>query len=232
MKGNLLSKTLVALGFCLLLVILSYFFIDRQVADFAYTHDQQMLDKFFISLTYISSFLFILAPVIIVMAILKLARTGSISKFSNVSLVASINLLVADSIKDDLKYVFGRYWPETWVNNNPSWISNHAYGFHWFKLGQGYQSFPSGHTTIVFAFMSVFWIMYPKLRWLCVVTCGSVVVGLIAMNYHFVSDVLAGAFLGSISGMFAVYFAGLFGKPSQFSTNPEISVGGPTRTRT
>ena len=28
-----------------------------------------------------------------------------------------------------MKYAFGRLWPETWVDNNPSWIHDGAYGF-------------------------------------------------------------------------------------------------------
>ena len=29
-----------------------------------------------------------------------------------------------------LAYAFGRYWPDTWVHDNPSLIRDGAYGFH------------------------------------------------------------------------------------------------------
>jgi hypothetical protein len=54
--------------------------------------------------------------------------------------------------------------------------------------------------------MSVVWVAYPKWRWVCVLACGSVVVGLVGMDYHFVGDVVAGAFLGSVTGMYASHF--------------------------
>ena len=57
-----------------------------------------------------------------------------------------------------LKFVFGRLWPDTWVANNPSFIHDGAYGFYFFHGGRGYASFPSGHTAVTCAVISVLWI--------------------------------------------------------------------------
>jgi len=50
-------------------------------------------------------------------------------------LTASASLVLADQFRDTLAYAFGRYWPDTWTNDNPSLIQNGAYGFHPFHGG-------------------------------------------------------------------------------------------------
>jgi membrane-associated phospholipid phosphatase len=70
--------------------------------------------------------------------------------------------------------------------------------------GAAYQSFPSGHMAATCAVVSVLWIWYPRLRWLVTIAGIAVGVGLIGANYHFLSDVIAGAFIGISIGWMAV----------------------------
>src|SRR5262249_29619175 len=102
----------------------------------------------------------------------------------------------------------GRYWPETWHDDNPSLIGNDVYGFHPFHLGDDLGSFPSGHATRVFGFATVCWLAAPATRALCIIGCPALVMGLVAMNYHLVRDVIAGSFLGAIVGAYAARLAG------------------------
>jgi membrane-associated phospholipid phosphatase len=118
--------------------------------------------------------------------------------------MCSISLIVAETIKSGLKFFFGRLWPDTWVNNNPSFIHDGAYGFYLFHGGGGYASFPSGHTTATCALISVLWILYPGFRPLYGAVVLAVAVGLIGANYHFLSDVIAGGFLGTSTGWMTV----------------------------
>jgi membrane-associated phospholipid phosphatase len=62
-------------------------------------------------------------------------------------------------------------------------------------------SFPSGHTTIITAAATVLWVVCPELKVAWAALVGVVVVGLIAGNYHFVSDVIAGLYLGAGVGL-------------------------------
>ena len=57
----------------------------------------------------------------------------------------SCAILIAGVLTHELKEVFGRAWPETWIDKNPSYFGNGAYGFFPFHGGRGYASFPSGH---------------------------------------------------------------------------------------
>ncbi|WP_131116099.1 phosphatase PAP2 family protein [Lichenihabitans psoromatis] len=115
-----------------------------------------------------------------------------------VILQACVALLVAVMIKDQGKFVFGRLWPETWINNNPSLIGTGAYGFFPFHGGTGWASFPSGHMTAITAPMVA---IQPALRrwwWVTVVPIGLVAIGLFGADYHFVGDMLAGTLLGAV----------------------------------
>ncbi len=53
------------------------------------------------------------------------------------------------------------------------------------------------------AVLSVLWIWYPRLRSLWSIAGLAAGGGLVGLNYHFLSDVLAGAFLGGSIGWMA-----------------------------
>jgi membrane-associated phospholipid phosphatase len=108
-----------------------------------------------------------------------------------------------------LKFLFGRYWPETWIDNNPSLIGNNAYGFHPFSFGSAYGSFPSGHTARLFAVLWVVQVAYPAWRWVCGLVATMVIIGLLGMDYHFVGDIIGGVILGTLVGAYAAFFFSL-----------------------
>jgi membrane-associated phospholipid phosphatase len=93
-----------------------------------------------------------------------------------------------------LKRIFGRAWPD------PTYVQNHLYGLHLLPGETTLGSFPSGTAAIAASIASVLWIVTPRSRVLglliVVLLSGAVVVG----NYHWLSDVIAGAFLGTSIG--------------------------------
>jgi membrane-associated phospholipid phosphatase len=118
--------------------------------------------------------------------------------------LAAASLAVATAIKDQLKFAFGRTWPETWVRNNPSFIRDGVFGFEPFHGGPGYAAFPSGHTAAVCAVLSVLWICYPRFRVLYAFCMTAVAIALVAADFHFLGDVIAGGFLGISTGWLTV----------------------------
>jgi membrane-associated phospholipid phosphatase len=182
----------------------AYFFVDRQVAFFV--HDRGLSQYQFLKwLTYTPDPFTFLAPVILVICIVYRAHKP-LPRFLLVLFAASLSLMVTEGFLAVLKGAFGRYWPNTWIDHNPSLIENGAYGFHLFHYGWAYASFPSGHTARTVAVLSVLALSYPKWQWICVLVVASVIVVLVGMNYHFVGDTIAGAVLGSIIGEETVYF--------------------------
>lgn len=130
------------------------------------------------------------------MGIAALARGRAPKRGWRTVAAASLAFIIAYALKERLKYVMGRTWPETWVNHNPSWIANGAFGFHPFNGGEGWASFPSGHMTMISSVCAVLWARVRRLRWLWALLPALVAIGLFGSDYHWVSDMVAGTFLG------------------------------------
>jgi membrane-associated phospholipid phosphatase len=196
--SRLLSRSLLALVIGAGLVVCCYFFVDRPMAWFVYDNGIDRSAEL-AWLTYPPPWLERFAP-LAVTALMVRRAWGPFHRWERVLLASCISLMVTVQFKDTLKFAFGRFWPETWINNNPSLIRDNAYGFHPFHDGPGYGSFPSGHTARAVAVAAVVWIAYPGWRWACVLATVAVVVGLVGKNYHFVGDTIAGGFVGGIVG--------------------------------
>jgi len=183
-------------------VTISYACLDRLLAYFAHGELRQF--DVFERLTHIPEWFAPLAIVFFLLIGLRGLAGYPLAKPEAVMLLCSLSLVTASAIKNQLKIIFGRTWPETWVNANPSLIRDGAYGFNPFRTGQAFESFPSGHTTAVCAVMSVLWICYPRFRALYAIIVAAVAIGLIGADFHFLSDIIAGAFVGSSTGWVAV----------------------------
>lgn len=187
---------------CLLAVLACVAWVDRPLAWAVHDHGLPGY-RGFEMLTHIPDILVGLAALVLLLTPARLAWRRSPAHAERVLLVMSVSLALAVLVKNSLKVVFGRAWPETWTGHNLSLIHDHFYGFLGWQFDRGYQSFPSGHTTVVFASMSVLWLAAPRLRWLAVLPCVLTMAGLLGMNYHFAGDLVGGAFLGSVSGLYA-----------------------------
>lgn len=185
-------------------VVIAYQFLDRDIASYAATHFQKK--PWFDAMTQIPEWLARLAALVFAVSAAYALIGRAPPRPLAIGLLASASLAVASAIKDQLKLAFGRTWPETWTNNNLSFIRDHVYGFNPFRGGQAYASFPSGHTTAICAVTAVLWICYPKFRAAYALLVATVVIGLIGADYHFLSDIIAGAFLGSLTGWVALRF--------------------------
>ena len=197
-----MKKWLIALAVVVAAVAISYAWLDRPIAFFA--HGELAHNKLFAQLPKISEWFALIAIVAFLVLGLRGLTGRALLKFEAAVLLSAISLVASAAIKNQLKFVFGRTWPETWINNNPSLIRDNVYGFNPFHAGTGYDSFPSGHTTAVCAAMAVLWICYPKWRPLYALVVAAVVIGLIGANFHFLSDIIAGAFIGASTGWIAV----------------------------
>ena len=203
----LFIRSAVALAICVPLVIVCYFFVDKPVAFFVHDHGipQTPTIKW---LTEPPPLVQGWAPLLVAI-VLGAWAWQTPRHWQRTLVIACLSLIVADQCRESLGDVCGRYWPETWHNNNPSLIGTGAYGFHPFETGDDIGSFPSGHASRIAGFAGVFWIAYPRRRWLCLLIAVPMAVSLIAMNYHFVGDVIAGSFLGGIVAGYAASIARL-----------------------
>jgi membrane-associated phospholipid phosphatase len=183
------------------LIVFSYFFLDRQLATALrpYTHDAPI----FKWLTYVVNPIAPLASIAAVFVAARSVARGSLTPIESAILRLCCAVLIAYVLKEELKYVFGRTWPETWIHNNPSFFGNGTYGFFLLHGGADYASFPSGHTTAVSAVAGSLWRLWTPLRWLGIALVAAVVIGLLGADYHWLSDILAGGTLGATTGLVA-----------------------------
>jgi membrane-associated phospholipid phosphatase len=201
-----LQKWTVSLVVTAIAVSVSYLWLDIPIATFAHTATAHTRGYF--ELTLLPEPL-VPASLLALFALGVRAMAGqSLSRPLQVLLLCSVSLIVTEAAKTKLKYIFGRTWPETWINGNPSLMHDGVYGFNFFHGGQGYASFPSGHAAAMCAVVSILWICYPRLRVLYAGAVAAVVIGLIGADFHFLSDVVAGGFVGTTTGWCALLLHG------------------------
>ena len=204
---NLLHRSLIATGSSILGVVICYFWVDRAVAFFVYDHHINSI-AVFRWLTYPPPEVQNWSALTLTVLIVRRAW-GPFLRWQKVLFVACVSLIVADDFRISLGDVFGRYWPETWTHDNPSLIGTGTYGFHPFRRGDDVGSFPSGHACRILGFAGVWMIAMPGTRLVALVFSVPMLVSLVAMNYHFVSDVIAGSVLGALVATYAVHLARL-----------------------
>jgi membrane-associated phospholipid phosphatase len=199
-----------------------YFFVDRPLAWWINGQLSQFKEWFSL-LTLIPEPLPVVA-VLVLVALAARSLTGRLlSRLLAVALLWSLAVLVTTTINRQLKFAFGRSWPETWTGNNPSFLRDGVYGFHPFHGGAGFAAFPSGHMAVITVAMTVLWIAYPRLWPLYALLIALVAIGLVGANYHFIGDVVAGGFVGAAIGLVAFVL---------WEAGGQRSPGPPVRTQT
>ena len=135
------------------------------------------------------------AAITVILVLVRLAR-GHLPLFAETVAVACLTSICAYAINSHvLKPLFG-------VPNPASVMHGAKHAFHWWK-GSGRSSFPSGHMTLAGALAGVFMRVYRASIWPLCMLLGVAAVLLVVGDWHFVSDVLVGTFLGVSAGLLA-----------------------------
>src|SRR5947209_6410820 len=169
---------------CIVLTLLSVAFVDRAVATWAHTLDRPAP---FVWLTYmIDPFVPAASIVLPALGIAALFgwRPGPLGR---IVLALCVAVLFATLLKEELKFLFGRTWPETWVANNPSWIRDGVYRFEPLHGGHGWASLPSGHMALIAAPCTRLWVLAPAAsRCLSAALVLALAAGLIGVDLHLI----------------------------------------------
>jgi membrane-associated phospholipid phosphatase len=197
-----IQKWLLTLAVTICAVVISYLWLDRPIALLVSSY---LPHRDRLATVGHAPDPFGPMAVVIFISLGLLNLTGRpLSKNQFGALLCSISLIIAQATKNLLKFAFGRPWPQTWVANNVSFVKDGAYGFNPFHGGVEYASFPSGHCAIVCAVVAVLWIIYPKHKIYYAIGALAAAFGLVAANFHFLSDVIAGSFVGVSIGWMTV----------------------------
>jgi membrane-associated phospholipid phosphatase len=194
-NNNALTKDIRTRGFpayvvvTLFLIVLSYHFVDIPVAIFCRQIDQNILNIFeWITMFGISTWYLVAALFLFV--IFRFYRKNSVYANRALFIFAAVALSGIAAIA--VKLTVSRYRPKLFFEKG-------LYGFDFFHVTYEYNSFPSGHVATIFslaAAMSLFW---PKYRVYFFVVAFAVALSRIVLTSHFVSDVIAGAFIGALT---------------------------------
>ncbi len=201
-KKKIEWELLLSLGLLIIACLISMRYIDFPIAyHIAYYSAHgvtQGLDNVNVLLT---DAVYILA--IIVMAVYVACRFFNIdNQMTNICAVLSLSIAVVFFVKTQLQQIFGRLGP---ASINFSTINPHQHGFfydyQWMREG----SFPSGHMMIFSCLFLLLSFSFPKIRFWCYGALAILAFLLVLENYHFVSDILAGAYLGSLIAIIMRY---------------------------
>jgi membrane-associated phospholipid phosphatase len=136
------------------------------------------------------------AATIVTLVIIRLVR-GYLSQLGKVTVLACLTSLCAYAFDNGvLKVFFGVPTPYDVIAEN----AHHA--FHVFA-GSPNSSFPSGHMALAGAFAGVFMELYPTSIGLFSALLAFAAALLVVGDWHFISDVTAGAFVGVSAGLLA-----------------------------
>ncbi len=197
-KTYLLKNAVILLLIGTFLVSFCYFFIDKPLALWVNASNFPTHFSWLRYISYAKSLCFFLTGGCYFLFIISQCF-GYQQRMGLHTLFIANSIFFSHAITENIKFIFGRLWPNTWTNQNLSLIKNNAYGFHFFHSGGGYESFPSGHTTVVVALMAAIWILYLRLRWLSIMGTMLIFIGLVGMNYHFLGDCVGGFFVAVIT---------------------------------
>lgn len=112
-------------------------------------------------------------------------------RFQDAAFTSLQAVLFANAITNTLKFVFGRVRPR------------YANGPMDFQPFSGNTSFPSGHATTAFAFLTPWLMYYPGVgTYGLLAVAGGTAFSRLATNVHWVTDVLAGSTIGFTTGYF------------------------------
>jgi len=185
--GRQIKKTAIAVVIFAILIFISVNFVDRPVLRYV-IHHRRFADLYELMATPSLLPLPMSIIYLIIFAFGKLSGRPQ-NAGTNLYLTVSMATIVANSAKDELKFIIGRPWPS-------EWLSTGVYHLQPFTDSAFFGGFPSGHTTYIAAPMFVLWFRVPQYRPLWMALIASVMIGLVGYGFHFVGDVIGGFFLG------------------------------------
>lgn len=138
--------------------------------------------------------LIVLAVAAIIFALGRVCFGKPLARWMTAAVMAGVALVVSVVLTEYvLKSIFGRTVPSVYLDSG-------RYGFRWFHRGEDFGSFPSAHSDQAAAVLSVFWFFYPRWRWLYVIAFLVLLFLLMVGEFHYLSDVIAGAYVGTVAG--------------------------------
>ncbi len=177
----------------MLLALISYFFLDKSIANY-FANNHNLKDIFSFITNFGLSEIYLIPSAVIFLIFLKFNK-----RVSNSALYIFLSVAISGILSIVIKMIFARYRPPMLLGNE------HLYGFSWFDFGYLVNSFPSGHSTTAFSAFIGFSLLFPKFKWLFYLFATLIAVSRVVLDVHFLSDILIGALLGTLTSYYLYY---------------------------
>ena len=178
------------------LVLVAIRYLDRPVAAHLHDAGPGIVEVFKVVTDFGLAGGYLLVTALVVLALwLRARRTDQPPRAARLRRLAAVPAFLFLSVAasglatDALKILFGRARPKLLFGDG-------IYGFTWWNYEPRYWSFPSGHTTTAFALATALFLLWPRFLPLYVAFAALIAVSRAVVGEHFVSDAVAGAFVG------------------------------------
>lgn len=196
MQDQRVRNTFLLLLTAAVLGVLSWYFLDRPAAWYAQGLKTAPIHVWAKKLSLLAhgTFYYLLlgAGFIISWLALTVGERYAAQPWVHVLLRVLISVSVAIVLVEAVKFLFGRCRPVLLFEHG-------QFGFTWLASKWEYNSFPSGHTTRIFALMTAFALVFRRGAPLFLLLALLVGASRVFALDHYPSDVLAGAVLGMLA---------------------------------
>lgn len=171
------------------LVVISYYYLDRPIAAYCHTLNQRITDIFqWITMLGLSTGYLICSFILFLLFRFYKRRQD----FAKRSLFLFLSIALSGIIAIIVKNILARFRPKMFFDEN-------LFGFDFFRIGYEYNSFPSGHAVTVFALATALSLIFSKYRFWFFCYALMVSISRVIINAHYFGDVIAGAYVGVLT---------------------------------
>lgn len=182
----------------LLAIILTYIFVT---SGFDWFYFQSTRDEWFKLVGFSAGFLGFLVPIMMPISFYLFGKVQNSVILKNVAAALGQAAIIGWLISSSYKAFTGRLHPELVTSISTVDISR-DFNFGFFNEGI-FWGWPSSHTTVAFAMAITLIVLYPRQKKIILPAAGyALYIGFgAAGNFHWFSDVVAGAIIGTIVGL-------------------------------
>ena len=191
------AKMAASFAAVLLLIILSYFFLDIPLTLYCKGLNKSILDFFGIVTEFGISTWYLVGSFALFLFYRFFQRRPI---YAHRALFLFSSIAFSGIIANIIKVIIGRYRPEMFFEKGLYGINFLNFSFS--NFSHGLTSFPSGHTATTFSLAWALSLFFPRTR--IPLFCFAVMVGAsrVIITSHYLSDALGGAYVGIMSVLF------------------------------
>lgn len=193
MDRLLLSKLLFALCAA---ALFSYLYLDQALALTIHEANLECTNLIFNQITLLGDSLFPIVGSLLLYVIFRKRNTV----FARQNLYIFSVVVISGLVVDVIKIIAGRMRPELLIDHQ-------QYGFTGlqFEFDSLFYSFPSGHSATAFSFFIALSLLVPKYKLIFILMAVLVALSRIILVHHYLSDVLVGSAIGTITAYWMYY---------------------------